>query len=76
MHYLRYLTKHSSLVIAVASLYGCMHTCKQLFIRMGIPRVITTDQGSEFNNKLNQKLMSELQIDHRLTTAYHPQVHS
>ena len=43
-------------------------------MRMGIPRVITTDQGSEFNNKLNQKLMSELQIEHRLTTAYHPQV--
>ena len=36
----------------------------------------STDQGSEFNNKLNQKLMSELQIDHRLTTAYHPQVRS
>ena len=24
----------------------------------GIPRVITTDQGSEFNNQLNKRLMS------------------
>ena len=41
---------------------------------MGIAQVIATDQGSEFNNQLNHQLMSALQIDHRLTTAYHPQV--
>jgi len=46
----------------------------KLFMRMGIPRVITTDQGSEFNNQLNKQLMSLLEIDHRLTTTYHPQV--
>ena len=46
----------------------------QLFMRMGIPRVITTDQGKEFNNTLNKKLMEKLHIKHRLTTAYHPQV--
>jgi len=46
----------------------------KLFMRMGIPRVITTDQGSEFNNQLNKQLMSVLEIDHRLTTTYHPQV--
>lgn len=46
----------------------------KLFMRMGIPRVITTDQGSEFNNQLNQQLMTVLEIDHRLTTTYHPQV--
>ena len=41
---------------------------------MGIPRVITTDQGKEFNNSLNKELMKTLQIKQRLTTAYHPQV--
>ena len=46
----------------------------KLFMRMGIPRVITTDQGSEFNNQLNQQLMTVLEIDHRLITTYHPQV--
>ena len=46
----------------------------QLFMRMGIPKVITSDQGNEFNNKLNGELMERLQIDHRMTTPYHPQV--
>lgn len=40
---------------------------------MGIPAVITTDQGSEFKNKLNDELMKTFNIDHRLATAYHPQ---
>ena len=41
---------------------------------MGLPRVLTSDQGSEFNNELNKELMTLMKIDHRLTTAYHPQV--
>ena len=45
-------------------------------MRMGIPRLITTDQGSEFNNKLNSELMKKLKIRHLLTTAYHPQVNN
>ena len=40
---------------------------------MGLPSVITTDQGSEFNNRINAKLMKAFGIKHRLTTAYHPQ---
>ena len=40
---------------------------------MGLPAVITTDQGTEFKNKLNDELMKTFNIDHRLTTAYHPQ---
>ena len=52
----------------------CEFSILQLFMRMGIPKVITSDQGSEFNNKLNGELMERLQINHRLTTPYHPQV--
>ena len=40
---------------------------------MGLPSVITTDQGSEFNNSLNASLMKEFNVSHRLTTPYHPQ---
>ena len=40
-------------------------------IWMGIPRVLTSDQGKEFNNKLNSKFVKLLHFDHRLTT---PQV--
>ncbi len=46
----------------------------QIFMRMGIPRVVTTDQGSEFRNQLNSELNQVLGIKHHLTTAYHPQV--
>ena len=40
----------------------------------GLPRVITSDQGGEFNNDLDSELMKLMGIDHRLTTPYHPQV--
>ena len=43
-------------------------------MRFGLPRVITSDQGSEFNNSLDTELMEMLGIEHRLTTPYHPQV--
>lgn len=40
----------------------------------GLPKVLTSYQGSEFNNSLDTMLMEMLGIDHRLTTPYHPQV--
>ena len=43
-------------------------------MRMGIPKILTTDQGSEFKNNLNDEMMKLLGIKHHLTTAYHPQV--
>lgn len=46
----------------------------QLFMQFGIPKVVTSDQGSKFNNNMDKKLMKLLNIDHRLTSPYHPQV--
>ena len=45
----------------------------QLFYLMGLPTVMTTDQGKEFHNRVNDELMKVFGIKHRLTTAYHPQ---
>lgn len=45
----------------------------QLFFIVGLPEVITTDQGTEFRNNLNKELTVSFGIKHRLTTAYHPQ---
>ena len=39
---------------------------------MGLPSVMTTDQGREFCNHVKE-LMNVFGIQHRLTTAYHPQ---
>ena len=45
----------------------------QLFLIMGLPAVIITDQGQEFHNEVNRHLMTTFGIKHRLTTPYHPQ---
>ena len=45
----------------------------QLFFIMGLPSVMTTDQGTESHNRVNRELMKVFGIQHRLTTAYHPQ---
>ena len=43
-------------------------------MRMGLPHVIVSDNGKEFNNELDQTLASLLGVKRRLTTPYHPQV--
>ena len=34
---------------------------------------MTTDQGKEFHNEVNAKLMKVFGIDHQMTTTCHPQ---
>ena len=43
-------------------------------MHMGLPKVITSDNGTEFNNHLDDRLSELLGIKRRLTTPYHPQV--
>ena len=43
-------------------------------MRMGLPKVIISDNGGEFDNKLDKSLAKLLGISRRLTTPYHPQV--
>ena len=43
-------------------------------MRMGVPRVLLPDDGTEFCNKVNDTLNELLGIKKRLTTPYHPQV--
>ena len=43
-------------------------------MRMGIPRIITTDNGKEFKNNLDDELSKQLGIKRIFTTPYHPQV--
>ena len=46
----------------------------QIFLRMGFPTLITTDQRGEFRSGLDAEMMKELGIRHHFTTPYHPQV--
>ena len=43
-----------------------------VFCDFGFPRVIQSDDGSEFVNQLVQLMTKKVGIDHRLTTKYHP----
>ncbi|KAL5502554.1 hypothetical protein EMCRGX_G009350 [Ephydatia muelleri] len=52
---------------------GIASSLFKIFMKMGLPAVITTDQGSEFKNQLNDEMMKILNIKHHLITAYHPQ---
>ncbi len=44
-------------------------------MRMGIPHVVTTDNGREFKNELDKELSKQLGIKRIFTTPYHPQVY-
>ena len=47
---------------------------KQVMCHYGCPDVLITDQGKKFVNKLSAELYLITNTEHRITTAYHPQV--
>ena len=46
--------------------------CREVFTKYGAPLSITTDQGKEFNNKLNESIRTFFGVSHRMTSPYHP----
>ncbi|GFY33720.1 retrovirus-related Pol polyprotein from transposon 412 [Trichonephila clavipes] len=46
---------------------------EKIVLRHGAPRVIITDRGAVFRSRLVSFLVDLCNIDHRFTTAYHPQ---
>lgn len=44
-----------------------------IFPRFGVPRVVISDGGTHFINKLFQGLLSKNGVKHKVATAYHPQ---
>ena len=46
---------------------------KNILSRFGTPRIIISDGGSHFANKIFAKLMSRYEIKHVMSLAYHPQ---
>ncbi len=44
--------------------------------RFGVPKTITSDQGPQFTSNLWFKLCEMLNISHRQTTAYHPELNN
>nr|GEW05471.1 reverse transcriptase domain-containing protein [Tanacetum cinerariifolium] len=46
---------------------------KSLFSRFGTPKAIISDRGTHFCNDQFSRVMSKYGVNHRLSTAYHPQ---
>ena len=46
---------------------------RNILSRFGAPRTIISDEGSHFENKVFEKLMSRYGIKHLMGLTYHPQ---
>ncbi|KAL4280231.1 hypothetical protein GQ457_03G025460 [Hibiscus cannabinus] len=46
---------------------------KNIFTRFGMPRVIISDEGKHFDNKLIAKMLQRFGVTHKISTAYHLQ---
>lgn len=46
---------------------------EEVLLKHGAPRVIITDRGAVFQSRLVSALIELCNVDHRMTTAYHPQ---
>ncbi len=47
--------------------------CKSIICRFGLPRILISDNGRQFDNVHFREFCSELGIDHRFTSVAHPQ---
>ncbi|XP_035662468.1 uncharacterized protein LOC118406513 [Branchiostoma floridae] len=45
----------------------------KMYTRHGAAKAILTDQGKEFNNKVNDLICNAFKTKHKVTAAYHPQ---
>ena len=46
---------------------------EDIICRHGCPHTIISDRGTHFKNKLIESLMQRFDIEHKLSTSYHPQ---
>ena len=75
---------HILVVVDVCTRFVFLHVLKDktaagvarylfdLFCFIGFPKIIQSDNGGEFSNKLLQEVLSKLKVEHHLCTPYHP----
>jgi transposase InsO family protein len=47
-----------------------------IFPRFGTPRILISEGGTHFTGKNFKKCLSKLGLEHRVSTAYHPQTNT
>ncbi|CAM8997616.1 unnamed protein product [Rhodiola kirilowii] len=47
--------------------------CTNIFCRYGVPKVIISDQGTHFCNRMMAATLKHYHVHHRTSTSYHPQ---
>ncbi|XP_027345842.1 uncharacterized protein LOC113857818 [Abrus precatorius] len=47
-----------------------------IFCRFGVPKTVTSDQGSPFCNRTIATLFQKYKVTHRIATLYHPQTNA
>jgi transposase InsO family protein len=52
---------------------GVAKSLFKIFMRMGLPKILTSDQGGEFRSQLEKEIMDMLKIRRHYITPYHPQ---
>jgi transposase InsO family protein len=58
--------------LKVKSMYAVAHELFKLFIDIGFPRILQSDNGSEFVNRVMKAMIRECAMQHRTITPYHP----
>ena len=76
--------QHVCVVVDVASKFSLLRPMKdktaqsaakilsEIFRDFGVPRILQSDQGREFDNSLIKKICAHMNIDQRLSSAYSP----
>jgi hypothetical protein len=44
-----------------------------IFSRYGVPRIVISDGGTHFIHRKLRKALTEVEVDHRIATSYHPE---
>ncbi|XP_070037287.1 uncharacterized protein [Nicotiana tomentosiformis] len=47
---------------------------KHIFTRFGTPRVLISERGTHFCNKLLNNILAKYGVKHKVATAYHPKM--
>src|SRR5262249_3465721 len=76
-HFLHVLIDvHSRFILLKAIPDKCMETIAYLWLDIftifGFPKIIQSDNGTEFVNQAVAKLVEASKVDHRLISPYHP----